>query len=83
MIPCNSDDEVEDSWVHTAHHQLKHESTALCIGNNLDFLLSVMIHMFFYADRKNLDKNYIHAAVCDPNSATQKWEFQKKDKALD
>lgn len=80
MLPCNSDDEVEDSWIHTSHHQLKHESTSLCIGKLLKFLF----HRNQYSssslpDRKNLDKNYVHAAVCDPNSQTQKWEFQKKD----
>lgn len=32
MIPCNSDDEVNDSWILTADRQLKHEQTGLCIG---------------------------------------------------
>lgn len=33
MIPCNSDDEIDDSWVHTSNNQFKHELTGLCIGN--------------------------------------------------
>lgn len=40
MIPCNSDDEVDDSWIHTSHHQFKHESTGLCIGK-LWFMLKI------------------------------------------
>lgn len=32
MIPCNADDEVNDSWALTADRQLKHEQTGLCIG---------------------------------------------------
>lgn len=32
MIPCNSDDEVDDSWIYTSHKQFKHEKTNLCIG---------------------------------------------------
>ena len=31
-------------------------------------------------DRKNLDKNFIHAAVCNSQSKTQHWEFQKSDR---
>jgi hypothetical protein len=60
MIPCNVDDEVDDSWIYTSHKQFQHEKTKLCI------------------DRKNLDKNFLHASVCDSNSKTQKWEFQGK-----
>lgn len=41
MIPCNSDDEVDDSWIYNAHKQLKHESTGLCIGNE------VIVHCYF------------------------------------
>ncbi|XP_070508899.1 polypeptide N-acetylgalactosaminyltransferase 1 [Chironomus tepperi] len=59
MIPCNSDDEVGDTWTYTINKQFKHEQSGLCI------------------DRKNLDKNLVHAAVCDTTSVTQKWEFQK------
>jgi hypothetical protein len=59
MLPCNNDDEVNDSWIYTSHKQFKHEQTGLCI------------------DRKNLDKSFVHAAVCDSNSKTQKWMFQK------
>lgn len=32
---------------------------------------------FIRLDRRNLDKNLVHAAVCDSLSRTQKWEFQK------
>jgi hypothetical protein len=84
MIPCNSDDEVGDSWTYTSQNQFKHESTGLCIG------AFVIIHQLisnssfnFLPDRKNLDKKYVHAAVCDSNSKTQKWEFQKNDKIIE
>lgn len=33
MLPCNSDDENDDSWIHTSHNQFKHEQTGLCIGD--------------------------------------------------
>ena len=59
MIPCNSDEEVGDTWIYTINKQFKHEQSGLCI------------------DRKNLDKNLVHAAVCDSTSVTQQWEFQK------
>ncbi|CAG9811392.1 unnamed protein product [Chironomus riparius] len=59
MIPCNSDEEVGDTWTYTINKQFKHEQSGLCI------------------DRKNLDKNLVHAAVCDSMSMTQQWEFQK------
>lgn len=32
MQPCNSDEEIDDSWIHTSHNQFKHEKTGLCIG---------------------------------------------------
>lgn len=32
MIPCNEDNEVDDSWIYTSHKQFKHEKTNLCIG---------------------------------------------------
>lgn len=32
MMPCNSDDEIDDTWIHTSHHQFKNEQTGLCIG---------------------------------------------------
>lgn len=63
MLPCNSDDEVDDHvWKYTTYQQFKHQQSGLCI------------------DRKNLDKNYVHAAVCDSHSPTQKFEFQKNEK---
>lgn len=82
MIPCNSDDEVDDSWIHTSHKQFKHEQTGLCIGNKNYSIIHIPNDdsFNFFLDRKNLDKNYVHAAVCDSNSKTQKWEFQKSDK---
>lgn len=82
MIPCNSDDEVEDSWIHTSHHQLKHKPSGLCIGKHQLFSdLQPWVNISIpFSDRKNLDKNFVHAAVCDPNSKTQKWEFQKNER---
>lgn len=32
MLPCNSDDEIDDSWAYTSHNQFKHEQSGLCIG---------------------------------------------------
>lgn len=75
MIPCNADDEVNDSWILTADRQFKHEQTGLCIGRFVicNFKLNFE---FSISDRKNLDRNFLHAAVCDSLSRTQKWEFQ-------
>jgi polypeptide N-acetylgalactosaminyltransferase len=63
MLPCNSDNEIDDRWSYTIHQQFKHKGSGLCI------------------DRKNLDNRFMHVAVCDPNSQTQKWQFDKSDKA--
>lgn len=32
MIPCHSDDEVNETWIYTSAKQLKHENSGLCIG---------------------------------------------------
>lgn len=76
MIPCNFDDEVNDSWILTADRQLKHEQTGLCIGKKRKDVKTFEFNQILFSDRKNLDRNYLHAAVCDSRSRTQKWEFQ-------
>jgi hypothetical protein len=83
MLPCNSDEEIDDSWIHTSHNQFKHEKTGLCIGKFATNFTKLSVYSFLFfppPDRKNLDKNYVHAASCDSNSKTQKWEFQKSDR---
>jgi hypothetical protein len=47
MIPCNIDDEIDDSWVHTSHQQLKHEQSGLCIGKSNKVLEKVLLDDIF------------------------------------
>lgn len=79
MLPCNSDNEVEDKWVYTVHKQFKHQYSGLCIGEDKikKFTPQNPLKKIFSTDRKNLDKNFVHAAVCDSHSPSQQWEFQK------